>query len=97
MPADRTLYRWIDSDGKEWACGAYDHGPLCRLCQQVDGTFHACLENVEQGRFEWQINSEGEFRFRLTAAGTAAADQLCAELGITLRDLAGEEPTDDAR
>lgn len=28
---------WTDDQGVTWACDAYDHGPLCRRCEPIDG------------------------------------------------------------
>lgn len=41
------LYRWMQ-DGVEWACCAYDHGPMCRRCRPV-GDKVDLLDNVESG------------------------------------------------
>lgn len=63
------LYRW-EQHGQEWACCAYDHGPMCRRCQPVeDGTTAECLNNVEQGYMEmFDADREG-WQFRVTAQG----------------------------
>jgi hypothetical protein len=65
-----TLHRWRNRDGQEWACAAYDHGPLCRRCQPVDDVMAALLDNVEMGRMEIVgTDGAGDFRFRVTDLG----------------------------
>jgi hypothetical protein len=55
-----------------WACSAYDHGPLCRLCQPVDATLNGCLQNVLDGRMECRQDQNGGFKFKVTQAGIDA-------------------------
>ena len=62
----------VEGDYKLWACTAYDHGPFCRLCEVVDDVLNACLLNVLDGRMDCQQTPDGEFRFRVTAAGRDA-------------------------
>jgi hypothetical protein len=57
---------------KLWACAAYDHGPFCRLCKEVDGMLNALLINVIDGRMTLRQDQDGEFQFRMTAAGNDA-------------------------
>ncbi len=71
----RTLHVWIGGTEDEpelWACSVYDHGPFCRLCQEVDGTLNALLVNVLDGRMECDQSPDGEFRFKVTKAGEDA-------------------------
>lgn len=80
-----TLHRWTNrGDGweEEWVCAAYDHGPFCRLCQQVDEATRLCLEHVENGLMEivGQRNDGSGLELRLTDAGRLRADHL---LGMT--------------
>ena len=71
------LHRWTGSDGQEWACGVYDHGPFCRLCQPVEGALALILANVDEGLMEFaNATSSGELRFRLTEEGEQRADAL---------------------
>jgi hypothetical protein len=63
------LHRWT-RNGQEWACGAYDHGPFCRLCTPVDATLALILKNVDAGRMEFVgTDTDGEMRFRVTPGG----------------------------
>lgn len=53
------LYRWVQ-DRQEWACCAYDHGPLCRRCRPVDETVAALLDDVQKGRLQmWDRDRDG--------------------------------------
>lgn len=71
------LHRWTDKYGQAWACGAYDHGPMCRLCQPVDGPLAAILANLDLGRIEFVATEpDGELRFRLTPGGQRRVDEL---------------------
>ncbi len=58
-----------------WACTAYDHGPFCRLCQEVDSVTNACLVNVLDGRMTCRQKPTGEFTFKMTQAGRDAVDR----------------------
>lgn len=75
LPDGRTLHRWTDEAGQEWACMVYDHGPFCRLCRPVDETLRACLNLVEEGKAEPRQGPDG-FEFKLTQQGHAAAEDL---------------------
>lgn len=44
------LYRWVQG-GFEWACCAYDHGPMCRRCQPV-GMRSSILDAVQAGEVQ---------------------------------------------
>lgn len=81
LPHGITLYRWTNPTGDEWACIASDHGPFCRLCQPVDGTLAACLENVMDGRFEIvSMDSQtGEFQFRVTPEGERQVERMIGD------------------
>lgn len=68
---DRKLHVSI-AGGKLWACSVYDHGPMCRLCQEVDGVLNACLVNVIDGRMTCRQDGDGEFQFKVTRAGEDA-------------------------
>lgn len=59
-----------------WACMASDHGPMCRLCCEVDGMMNACLVNVLDGRMVCRQNADGEFQFRVTRAGADAVQAM---------------------
>lgn len=76
LPDGQRLHRWANPDGQEWACMAYDHGPMCRLCRPVDETLAALLEHVEEGRALPRQRPDGEFEFKLTQKGVAAAEDL---------------------
>lgn len=66
-----TLYRWTDKQNQEWACCAYDHGPMCRRCQPVnDETMRLLLDAVEDRLAEVRDTDEG-FSFKLTDKGSA--------------------------
>lgn len=70
-----TLHVWISGTEDEpemWACQVYDHGPMCRLCQEVDGVLNACLLNAIDGRMECDQDQDGQFRFKVTKAGEDA-------------------------
>ena len=78
-----VLHRWTQ-DGEEWACAAYDHGPMCRLCQRVDpddGLTHALLDGVANGDYDVKADSDGTFLFRVTEQGAATARALIVEMG----------------
>jgi hypothetical protein len=56
-----------------WACTAYDHGPHCRRCQEVDGVLNALLVNVLDGQMTCrQRPDDAEFLFHVTKAGEDA-------------------------
>lgn len=79
------LHRWTDRSGQHWACGAYDHGPMCRLCTPVDETLALLLENLDAGRIEFVgTDPDGELQFRVTPGGQRRIDELLAH-----RDGAG--------
>lgn len=72
-----NLVRWTNRDGQEWACVAYDHGPMCRRCQIVDDTLAACLENVEMGNMEIVgADEDGQFKLRVTEQGEERVREL---------------------
>ena len=76
-----TLHRWTTSAGEEWACGVYDHGPMCRLCQRVEGTLAGILENVDRGYMRFVgVDSVGELSFQLTTLGNAAAEEMIGDV-----------------
>lgn len=77
-----TLHRWTNPTGDEWACVASDHGPMCRLCQPVDGALAACLENVMDGWFEIVgCDPSGDFQFKVTENGNRRVRQMIGEIG----------------
>jgi len=77
LPNGKTLHRFVVSaDGREWACMAYDHGPLCRLCQPVDGVLAAYLDLVVDGSMEARQDGSGTFSFHVTDAGMDQARHL---------------------
>lgn len=82
----RTLHVFLTgteaSGYRMWACTAYDHGPMCRLCQEVDGVLNACLVNVLDGRMTCRQGPDGEFSFHVTQAGRDAVRAMVAR-GIT--------------
>lgn len=70
------LRRWTRK-GEEWVCGAYDHGPMCRLCRIVDPTLALVLENLDKGYVEYVgVDRDGEPQFRVTAEGKRRVDSL---------------------
>ena len=77
LPNGKTLHRWTNPTGDEWACMEYDHGAFCRRCVPVNPTMALCLENVVDGLFEIveQIPGE-EFVMRLTPEGNRRAEHL---------------------
>lgn len=84
---ERTLHVWLGGTEDEpllWACSVYDHGPMCRLCQEVDGMLNACLVNVLDGRMECDQDANGNFHFKVTPAGADA-------LKAMIKRAAGDE------
>lgn len=82
LPNGITLHRWTNPTGDEWACVASDHGPFCRLCQPVDGTLAACLENVMDGLFEIvSYGPDGQFRFSVTPEGKRRVEHMTGGAG----------------
>lgn len=71
-----TVHIWQNDDGEVWACCAYDHGPMCRLCQRADQVMLDCLQNVADGKMFVRANADGEFQLKVTALGEAAAEDL---------------------
>jgi hypothetical protein len=73
---DRRLHVFLtgtDEIGRKlWACCVYDHGPFCRLCQEVDDALNALLLNVVDGRMGCRQEPGGEFKFKVTQAGLDA-------------------------
>lgn len=62
-----------------WACCAYDHGTMCRLCHKIeDPTELALLAQVAEGLMEVWAEPDGSFRFNLTDEGQAKAEILIA-------------------
>lgn len=57
------IHRWFGVDGEQWACGVYDHGPMCRLCKRVDDAFAKRLEALARGELQVQIRNDGAFVF----------------------------------
>lgn len=82
MADERTPLRWTDREGREWACSAYDHGPLCRRCQPVDEVLAAMLTNTEKGYMTVHTEADGSFSFAMTAAGTQAAGDILKTLAM---------------
>lgn len=76
------LHRWVGAESREWACAAYDHGPFCRLCQDVtnDEVAKGCLELVEMDLFEVKCDSNGKLQFRATSMGQLEAQELIEKL-----------------
>lgn len=62
-----------NADNQTWACAAYDHGPLCRLCQRVDEITWELLGLVKRGEMTMRSELDGSFSFRLTPDGEAHA------------------------
>jgi hypothetical protein len=88
LPNGVLLHRWTNPTGDEWACAASDHGPMCRLCQPVDGTLAACLENVMDGLFEIVgVAPDGDFQFRVTDEGNRRVRNM-------INDIAGGTDAD---
>lgn len=75
QPPLHTIHVWEEPvEGQVWACCAYDHGPFCRLCQRVDETLMALLQNVQQGMMDAKAGPDGEFQFKMTVKGTAKVE-----------------------
>lgn len=76
----KTLHVFLsgneDIDYRMWACTAYDHGPMCRLDQEVDGVLNALLVNVIDGRMTCRQDQDGQFQFRVTQAGKDAVKSM---------------------
>jgi hypothetical protein len=93
-----TVHVWEGSAneyGPVWACVAYDHGPMCRRCQPVDGMLMACLQAVAEGLLEAWADNEGKFQFRVSKKGVAAMESLQAtpegaELWAHIQNSLGE-------
>lgn len=60
----KQLHRWTDRGGRRWACGAYDHGPFCRLCQYESDELGRMLDD---DRLSWEVDSSGRFVCRTVA------------------------------
>lgn len=73
--AGHTLYLW-EQDGVQWACCAYDHGPMCRRCQKVEGTMASLIDNVLDGNMWIMDDPKGDFKFQVTPKGKAYAKEL---------------------
>jgi hypothetical protein len=72
-----TIHMWEQSGtGERWACCAYDHGPMCRLCQPVDEMLGALLESCADGDMLARAEPDGQFTFKSTAKGNAKAENL---------------------
>jgi len=41
------LHQWTQ-DGHDWYCVAYDHGPMCRQCVDLDGLTSLGVEEIGQ-------------------------------------------------
>jgi hypothetical protein len=56
------LHQWVQEgrDGKdeEWYCIAYDHGPFCRNCVNLDGTTSLGVEEI--AALLWEIDQRDE-------------------------------------
>ena len=55
------LYRWMQN-GFEWACCAYDHGPLCRRCRPVRMQ-SSILDLVQAGTVQMWDRDRGGWKF----------------------------------
>jgi hypothetical protein len=91
--SETHFHHWTDRDGREWACLAYDHGPLCRLCREVtDGVESACLANVDKGYFDVRGRAQdpvGEWQFQVTESGKRyIAALLNANRGRAMTEIA---------
>lgn len=97
----QQLHRWTDRDGTEWACAAYDHGPMCRLCQIVhpdDEVLRSCLANVDAGCFLVRADADGCFEFTTTEQGDNYAIDLMTddpELFDLYMQLTVSDPPED--
>jgi len=81
MSGERDLHVW--KHDQWWWCDAYDHGPLCRQCAQLDEITGACFENVEGGYMTFEgIDENGEARFKMTPEGTKAAGDILTTFGM---------------
>jgi hypothetical protein len=85
LGGDRTLHVFLTGTDehslKLWACSVYDHGPHCRLCQEVDEIMNGCLLNVIDGRMECAQDPDGEFEFKMTQAGFDAVRRMIERAG----------------
>ncbi len=75
LDGGKRLHFW-SRDGNYWTCMAYDHGPMCRLCQPVDGTMNALLQNVVDGLMIVKQGPGGEFLFKVTPQGEAQVKRM---------------------
>ncbi len=46
MMAMHKLHSWVDEQDHEWYCVAYDHGPMCRNCVDLDGPDSLGVEEI---------------------------------------------------
>jgi hypothetical protein len=86
MSQPLTLHHWHTEQGeREWVCVAYDHGPMCRRCQELTGDEVALglVANVELGNMEIVVGGDtfNDWRFKLTDRGRAAVDALGRDAG----------------
>lgn len=71
------IYVWTEPvEGQVWACCAFDHSPMCRLCQRVDETLAALIENVELGTLTARAKSDGEFEFKVSQQGVVKVEEM---------------------
>ena len=66
-----AIHAW-SSGAQRWACVAYDHGPMCRLCQPVEETlgnqwFFDCLKACGDGELVARADTDGKFIFTVRA------------------------------
>jgi hypothetical protein len=57
-----TLHSWTqegaDGEDEEWYCIAYDHGPFCRNCVNLDGKDRLGIEEICS--LLWEIQQRDE-------------------------------------
>lgn len=46
MGLPHKLHQWKDSENHEWYCVAYDHGPMCYNCIDLDGKDSLGVEEI---------------------------------------------------
>ena len=60
--AGHVLHVW-EQDGDVWACCAYDHGPMCRMCRRVTDETSGLLAQVFDGGMEVWTEPDGSLTF----------------------------------
>lgn len=78
-----TLHSWTqegeDGSDEEWYCVAYDHGPFCRNCINLDGTTSLGVEEIST--LLWEITERDELIEKLRAVQPGTCDVRIDHLG----------------